>query len=139
MSGLSITDIVRMPRCPDCNIPLRIRALPPKGPFNRYGYGSMWYCPRCVYEQFNRESMVHLLEQLPRNRGYENYRFLPPRPPRPTRYYPKCRDCRGTMRHFNLPPQGRENRYGYKTYWVCDHCGTELLSHKTIKEWRQGK
>lgn len=71
-------DYYQVPRCPECQAKLNLRPLPPKGPQNRFGYGSIWWCPLCIYEKFNQESAQKIREGLSEiERKEEEYHALP--------------------------------------------------------------
>jgi hypothetical protein len=139
-------DFYILPRCPECGAVMNIRGLPPKGKANKFGYGSMWWCTRCIYEKFNyttmAEEMRKLKKRTPTKEGeIKAEQFLRQGRPLPIESlsrsafdFPPCPECGGPRRIRRLPPPGKSNRFGYKFMWYCTECIWEEFSHKFIGE-----
>lgn len=112
--------------CPSCKAPLQLRDLEP-GESN--SYSSAWSCPTCGHHEFNKDGKQTIIDKRDRLRKY--CRRLGNSL---TAGFPLCEKCGKRMAFYQLPPKGRENRYGYAAYWYCpDNC-TEFFSYKTPNE-----
>ena len=57
----------KRPDCPKCGNKLSMRAINlPKGPANRKGWKSLWYCPagECVYEMYSRLTLADEIKRV---------------------------------------------------------------------------
>lgn len=148
-----------MPTCPKCNHnPTVIREINiPKGPSNRNGYNSAWLCEKCAWERYSfltlhewakilndpeRVKNIKEIDGSDQKIADPNIDFVLKKAQpleisdatlRPFHYI-RCPECGGKVSHVNLPPKGRENRYGYKTLWVCQICAWEKLKYETLGE-----
>ena len=54
-------------KCPECKSPLMVtRVRVPKGPGNKFGYRSRWYCTgeECIYEKYTKEVVEDLYAEV---------------------------------------------------------------------------
>lgn len=66
-SPMSFADRFETPVCPKCGEGrLQLKGLLPKGPNNRNGYKSLWYCTTgdCIHEHYSRTPLKDQLDKL---------------------------------------------------------------------------